>query len=348
MENEGTGNGIAATQLLQKLTQKGDLSGEESALLMEGIMAGKFTNAQTAGLLVALKMKGETEGEITAFAKVMRRNAERIQPKCGTLVDTCGTGGDYSGTFNISTAAAFIAAGAGIKIAKHGNRAMSGKSGSADVLEALGARMLQGREVEKCIEETGFGFMFAPFFHPAMKNVAIVRKELGIRTVFNLLGPLSNPAGAEAQVLGVFSPLMCTQFANILKSLGTKRALVVNSEGMDEIGLGITRVCELKDGETIEYELNAAEFGFTARAIPKCESKEESAQIILDILNGMEGPALDVSLMNAATAIYVGGGAESIKEGLENARKSVHSGQAKRKLDEFVEFTQASARKGQQ
>ncbi len=359
-------------ELLQKLIAGKDLSAEEAESAMDAMMNAKYTAAQTAALLVALRLKGETEDEIAAFAKVMRKNAVQIHPTFGyaegaavgnfsgnsrtsdrmaktgsgkpetpnsKLVDTCGTGGDSSHTFNISTAAAFIAAGAGVKIAKHGNRSISSASGSADVLEQLGAKMLQPQQVEKCIEKVGIGFMFAPFFHPAMKNVGPVRKELGIRTIFNLLGPLTNPANAKAQVLGVFSPSLTERFAKVLHSLGTENALVVHSEGMDEIGLGKTNISELKDGEIKSYELDAKEFGFAKKEIPKCDSKEESAKIILGVLNGEKGAARDISVINAAAAIYAGRNAQTLKDGIGIANESIDSGKAREKLNALVKFT---------
>ncbi|VVB98396.1 Anthranilate phosphoribosyltransferase [uncultured archaeon] len=324
---------------LAKLTGKKDLTTQEAEELMDKMMSGQLTGAQAAALLVALKMKGESEDEITAFARVMRRNAVRISPRAQALVDTCGTGGDSSLTFNISTAAAFIAAGAGIPVAKHGNRSVSGKSGSADVLEQLGVRLLQPPEVEKCIDRIGIGFMFAPYFHPAMKNVAQVRKELGIRTVFNILGPLTNPAGASAQLIGVFDPSFTGTFARVLSSLGTNHALIVHSEGMDEIGLGKTTVAELKGGKTSAYELDAGELGFSKSEVPKADSARESSKIILGVLGGEKGPALDVSLLNAAAAIYVGGKTKTIEKGIELARDSVDSGKAGEKLEQLAGFS---------
>lgn len=304
-------------------------------------------------MLVALKMKGETVEEIASFAKVMRKHAVKIAPKAGRLVDTCGTGGDSLHTFNISTAAALIACGAGVAIAKHGNRSVSGKSGSADVLEALGAKILQPKQVGACIEKVGFGFMFAPYFHPAMKNVMPVRKELGIRTVFNILGPLTNPAGAHAQLLGVFDAGVAGKMAQVLAMLGTGHALVVHSKGtlpsprqgtadavggMDEIGLGETQVFEVKGGRVSEYILDAKKFGIQEREIPKAHSAGESAKIILGVLQGEKGAARDISLINAAAAIHVSGKAGSIEAGLKIAEQSVDSGKAMAKLAQIREF----------
>ena len=325
-------------EFLKKLSAGQSLSAEEAEQAMEGIISGSFTPAQSAGMLVALKMKGETEEEIAAFARVMRKHAVRIAPKASRLVDTCGTGGDSLHTFNISTAAALIACGAGVAIAKHGNRSVSGKSGSADVLEALGAKILQPKQVEDCIGKTGFGFMFAPYFHPAMKNVMPVRKELGIRTVFNILGPLTNPAGAHAQLLGVFDAGAAEKMAKVLCMLGTEHALVVHSRGMDEIGLGETQVFEVKDGKVAAYVLDAAKLGFASREIPKAHSAQESAKIILGVLQGEGGAARDISLLNAAAAIYVSGKAGSIEAGLRMAEQSIDAGKAMEKLEQIRGF----------
>lgn len=325
-------------ELIKKLSEGRDLSSEEAEQAMEGMISGSFTPAQTAGMLVALKMKGETVEEIAAFASVMRKHAVKITPKEGRLVDTCGTGGDSLHTFNISTAAALIACGAGVPIAKHGNRSVSGKSGSADVLEALGARILPPKQVEECLDKTGFGFMFAPHFHPAMKNAMPARRELGIRTVFNILGPLSNPAGAHAQLLGVFDAGVAVKMAQVLAMLGAGHALVVHSKGMDEIGLGETQVFEVKGGRISEYVLDAKKLGIREREIPKAHSGGESAKIILGVLEGREGAARDIALLNAAAAIYVSGKAGSIGEGLGMAAQSVDSGKAMKKLDEIRKF----------
>jgi anthranilate phosphoribosyltransferase len=329
---------IVDKQILHKLMRKENLTQQEAGAAMSSIMERRCTPAQAAAFLVALKMKGESKEEIAASAKAMRDHAVTIRPAAEPLVDTCGTGGDSSNTFNISTTAAFIAAGSGVTIAKHGNRAVSGRCGSADVLEELGVRMLPPDSVRECIDKTGIGFMFAPFFHPAMKNVAGVRKELGIRTIFNILGPLTNPANAKAQVLGVFDPNLTEMMAGVLLSLGTARALVAHSEGMDEIGLGKTKVSELRDGEVRTYELDASEFGFTAQRVPTAASKEDGASIMLSVLKGVEGPALDISLLNAAAAIYVGGKAESIRDGLELARISVESGAVMRRLERLRQY----------
>ena len=326
-------------EMIKKLVDGKDLTAAEAAEVMEGMMAGSFTPAQSAAILVALKMKGETVEEIAEFARVMRKHAVNIRPNAENLVDTCGTGGDSSHTFNISTAAALIAAGAGASIAKHGNRSVSSKSGSADVLEALGVKMLQPQQVEKCIDEVGFGFMFAPYFHPAMKNVMPVRKELGVRTVFNILGPLTNPAGAKRQVLGVFDRSVAEKMAGVLSLLGTKHALVVHCEGVDEIGFGTTQVYELKGGDVESYTISAADFGIAKRSIPICQSREESAAMISEVLSGKQGAALEVSLLNAAAALYVAGASASIASGISLAQEAVDSGKAMKKLEQLKGFT---------
>ncbi len=323
--------------MLGKIIDGNDLEENEARQILDKMISGRMEPAKAAAYIVALKMKGESIGEITSFAKGMRESANTIDVG-GNLVDTCGTGGDSKGTFNISTASAFIAAGCGVRIAKHGNRAVSGKCGSADLLEELGIRMLAPQEAGECIRKCGFGFMFAPLFHPAMKNIMPVRKALGIRTIFNLLGPLTNPASAKAQVIGVYVPELCATFAEVLQNLGCERALIVHSEGMDEIGLGKTNVAEL-DGEIRGYVIDARDFGFEKREIPKARTKEESAKIVMGVLQGEMGAARDVCILNAAAAVYAGGKAESIEEGIEIARESVDSGSAKRKLEEVVRFT---------
>ena len=326
-------------ELIKKLSAGKDLGRQEAEEAMEGMISGSFTPVQSAGILMALKMKGETEEEIAAFAEVMRRHAVKIAPKGERLVDTCGTGGDSSHTFNISTCAGIIAAGAGVQIAKHGNRSMSSKSGSADVLEALGVKLLEPAAVEKCIEKIGFGFMFAQYFHPAMKNVAPVRKELGVRTVFNVLGPLTNPAGAHAQLLGVFDAKYAEKMAHVLAILGTEHAIVVHSDGLDEIGLGKTQAWEVKKGECFSYELEASKLELERREVPRVQSAKESADIIVGVLEGKTGAARDVSLLNAAAAIYVGGKAGSIEQGLKMAGEAVDSGKAMGVLENLRKFS---------
>lgn len=325
-------------RIIEKLVQKQDLTKEEAENAMQLIMDGKCSDGEISKFLLSLKEKGESIEEIAAFAKIMREKSNRINPKVENLVDTCGTGGDSSHTFNISTVAAIIAAGAGVKIAKHGNKSVSSKCGSADVLEGLGVSMLQPKEVERCVEKIGIGFMFAPYFHPAMRNVMPVRKALGTRTVFNILGPLTNPANAKAQVLGVFSKELLEKIVKVLKELGVGRALVVNGEGTDEIILGETDVFELKNGEIVNKRINSEEFGFKKSKIPKVNSLEESKKIFLEVLEGKEGPAREVSVLNAAGAIYVSGIASNLEKGVSLAQESIDSGKALNKLEELKNF----------
>ncbi len=351
--------------IMQKLLRGERLTPQEAGESAQEILDGSATPVQTAAFLTALRIRGENVEEITAFADAMRSRAIRINPKRTTqnqepetasprssepkgtapdsepllLVDTCGTGGDSSNTFNISTASALIASAAGIAIAKHGNRSVSSSSGSADVLEKLGIGILEPLDVEQCIESTGFGFMFAPYFHPAMKQVAGIRKELGFRTIFNIIGPLANPAGAKAQVVGVFDPKMTGMMAECLLGLGAGRAMVVHSEGMDEIGLGTTTVSELKAGKIETYNMEAASFGIARGAVPVVHNSTESAAIIKSVLSGAAGPARDICLLNAAAAIYVGGKAKDIGSGIERAANAIDSGNAMRKLEEISRFT---------
>jgi anthranilate phosphoribosyltransferase len=309
------------------------------------IMDGQATPAQLAGFLVALRMKGETVEELTGFARAMRERSSLIRPTVsGRLTDTCGTGGAPIKTFNVSTLSAFVAAGAGVPVAKHGNRAVTSRSGSADVLEALGAKLtLAPEEVKSVIERVGVGFLFAPSFHPAMRHAGPVRKELGARTVFNVLGPLTNPAGAESQVLGVYHPALVAKLTPVLRNLGVREAMVVHGEGgLDEISpFGPTRVGRVKDGEVSYHTINPEEFGFR-RVTPddvRGGDPRESAAIFLRVLGGEEGPHADTVVMNAAAAAVVGGKAKDMREGARVARDSLRSGRALRKLESFVAAT---------
>lgn len=328
---------------ISKLVEKKDLGSQEAEEAMAQIMEGRATDAQIAAFLVALRMKGETIDEITACAKIMREKCNKINPKSEFLVDTCGTGGDKSNTFNISTAAAFVVAGCGIAVAKHGNKSVSSKCGSADVLSALGVNIqLQPKDVEKCIEETGIGFMFAPLFHPAMKYVMNARKETGIRTVFNILGPLTNPADAKCQVIGVFNPNLTETMAKVLKNLGSGHVMVVNGNGIDEISTSSkSKICELKDGRITSYEFNPEDHGFKLTALNDIAGgdAQQNAGIIKNILEGEKGPRRDVVLLNAAAAILVSGKVKTYKESLELAKQSIDSGNALKKLEELKEFT---------
>lgn len=332
---------------IAKLVEKQNLTQEEAEQVMNEIMEGKATDAQIAGFLVALRLKGETIDEITACAKVMREKAKRINPKAEFLVDTCGTGGDKSNTFNISTAAAFVAAGAGVAVAKHGNKSVSSKCGSADVLSALGVNIqLQPKDVEKCIEETGIGFMFAPLFHPAMKYVMPARKETGVRTIFNILGPMTNPANAPSQVIGVFNPALINDIADVLKNLGSKHVMVVNGSGLDEITIsGKTKVAELKNGNIETYDLNPEDYGFKISPLNEIVGGDvqENAKIIIDILNGAKGPKRDIVLLNAAAAILTTDKVGTYKEALKLAAQSIDSGNAMKKLEALKQFTNKNA-----
>ncbi|MFN4133154.1 MAG: anthranilate phosphoribosyltransferase [Candidatus Hadarchaeales archaeon] len=332
---------------LEKLLLLQDLSEEEAAEAMNSIMKGEATEAQMAAFLTALRLKGETVDEITAFARVMREFATKINPSRRPLVDTCGTGGDRIKTFNISTAAMFVVAGAGVAVAKHGNRSVTSKAGSADVVEALGVKIdLPPSEVERCIDEIGLGFMFAPLFHPAMKQVAKVRREMGIRTVFNILGPLTNPAGATAQLLGVFDEAMTEKMARVLLKLGSERAMVVHGiDGLDEIStIGKTKIAEVREGKVVTRVVQPEDF-WMRRASPADlggMTVEENARVLLRVLKGEKGPRRDIVVLNAAAALVVGGLVEDILEGIPIAEESIDSGMAYRKLQELVEATGGS------
>lgn len=322
-----------------KLSVEGkDLSEEQMTEAMRDIMEGKATDAQIGALLTALRMKGETVEEITGAAKVMREKVTRIKAPAYT-VDTCGTGGDMSHTFNISTTAALIVAACGVPVAKHGNRSVSSSCGSADVLEALGIKIdLEPQKVEKCLEETGFGFMFAPLFHPAMKFAIGPRKEMGIRTVFNILGPLTNPAGAERQVLGVFSDKLTEPMARVLGNLGAKHAFVVHGEdGLDEItNTDRTRVTELKNGHIASYFISPEDINFNKAKIGdlKGGNAKENAAITIEILKGEKGPKRDIVLMNAAAALITGDKAKDFYEAVNLASNIIDSGAGLKKLED--------------
>jgi anthranilate phosphoribosyltransferase len=314
---------------------------------MEQIMTGEATPAQFGAFVVALRMKGETADEIAGMARVMRAKSLRVQAE-GALLDTCGTGGDASGTFNVSTAAAFVSAGAGARVAKHGNRAMSSACGSADVLEALGAKIdLSPDEVARCIRESGFGFMFAQAFHPAMKFAAGPRREIGVRTVFNILGPLTNPAGAQHQVLGVAEASLAERLAQVLARLGTKHALVVHGEdGLDEITLSApSQVFEVRDGDVTGWTLNPDELGL-ANYPPEAlrgGSPEENVSALREVLAGEPGPLREFTLINAAAALVAADIAPDLREGLALAAKAIDSGAARERLEAFVRLSNEGA-----
>ena len=331
-------------EAIESVVNGKSLSMEAAKEVMNEIMNGESTPAQFGAFVTALRLKGETVDEIAGMAQVMREHSLHVDVE-GSLVDTCGTGGDASGTFNVSTAAAFVAAGAGALVAKHGNRAMSGSSGSADVLEALGAKIdLSPESVARCINETGFGFMFAQGFHPSMRFAAGPRREIAIRTVFNILGPLTNPAGAGAQVIGVADASMASKMAQVLGRLGSKRALVVHGrDGLDEISIAdTTHVWELLEGEVTEYDTSPEELGLSGAPLSKIQASnpEESAGIVRSVLAGDEGPARDIVLMNSGAALLAGGLVDSLIGGKEAAAKSIDDGNAKERMDAFVLLSQ--------
>jgi anthranilate phosphoribosyltransferase len=328
---------------LSKVVDRKDLIAEESEDAMQAIMSGEADKIQTAAFLASLRMKGETEEEIAAFARVMRSMAVRINPKVEKSVDVCGTGGDAIKTFNISTTAAFITACV-VPVAKHGNRSVTSKCGSADVIEELGVNLaLPPQRIEECIEKIGIGFMFAPLHHQAMKNVMEVRQKLGMRTVFNILGPLTNPANATHQLIGVYDAALTELIAKVLRILDLKKALVVHGEpGVDEVSVcGKTRVSQLSNGEIRTYFIKPEDFG-VERASPEKISggdRKESARILRDVLICKEeGAKRDVVLLNAAAAIFAADEARSIGEGFEIAREILEDGRAAEKLEEFVRF----------
>ncbi len=332
---------------IQKLIEGSDLTYEESAQIMSEVMTGKATSSQTAAFLTALRIKGEAVNEIIAFASVMRKNCCQIQPTVkGRLVDTCGTGGDKLKTFNVSTAAAFVIAGAGIAVAKHGNRSVTSKSGSADVLERLGLNLnMEPKDAQLAIEQIGIGFMFAPAFHPAMKYAAEPRKELGFRTVFNLLGPLTNPACANAQVLGVYDSKLVAPLARALKDLGCEEAMVVHGlDGLDEVStVGKTAFAHLKNRRVFQFEMSPTDFGVKKGKITDLQvaTAQESAEAIFNILidSKRNERKTDVVLVNSAAGIIVGKKAEDFTDALEIARKSIETGAAYEKLKALIKVS---------
>ena len=320
------------------------LTMEQAAEAMNEIMEGEATPAQFGALVTALHLKGETSDEIAGMAQVMRQKSLHVEVD-GPLVDTCGTGGDGSRSFNISTTAGFVVAGAGVAVAKHGNRAMSSACGSADVLESLGVKIdLSPEAVKTCLEEVGFGFMFAQRYHPSMRFAAGPRREIGIRTVFNILGPLTNPAGARTHLLGVADPAVAERMADVLGRLGSVRALVVHGrDGLDEITLGsATQVWELRGGKVTSYEISPEEAGLGRASLDalRAESVDDSVRTLRGVLDGQAGPARDVVLMNAAAALMVADKAASLKEGVALASESIDGGRAREALGALVELSQ--------
>ena len=345
-------------EALRTLVDRRDLTRLEAAAAMEAIMSGAATNAQIAAFLTALRMKGETVEELIGFAQVMRQKAVKVRAsgadlaQTGTdremLIDTCGTGGDASGTFNVSTATAFVVAGAGLKVAKHGNRSVSSLCGSADVVETLGISIeLSPQKVARCVDEVGIGFLYAPLLHTAMKHVMAARREMGVRTVFNMLGPLTNPAGANAQVIGVYSPALTEPLARVLAELGTIRAFVVHgADGLDEISnTGESHIAEVHEGVVRTTRVRPEDFGLARAVIGDLQGgdRQENAEIIRRVLGGEPGPKRDIVLMNAAAALVAGGKARDFKEAVELAAHSVDSGAAARKLEALVALSQRLA-----
>ena len=347
------------SEAVKSLVERRDLSRIEAAAAMEAIMSGSATNAQIAAFLTALRMKGETVEELIGFAQVMRQKAVRVRTRgteatalTGTdremLIDTCGTGGDASGTFNVSTATAFVVAGAGLKVAKHGNRSASSLCGSADVVEALGVSLeLTPQQVARCVDEVGIGFLYAPLLHTAMKHVMAARREMGIRTVFNLLGPLTNPASANAQVIGVASGELTEPLARVLAELGTLRAFVVHgADGLDEISnTGESRLSEVREGFVRTFTVRPEDFGLPRASMQdlKGGDRQQNAQIIREILARETGPRRDIVLMNAAAALVAGARASELKEGVALAAESIDSGAARERLERLVAYSQKLA-----
>ncbi|MFH0769417.1 MAG: anthranilate phosphoribosyltransferase [Chloroflexota bacterium] len=332
-------------EAIQVLVSGNSLTMEDAASVMEEIMQGEVTPAQFGAFVTALRLKGETVDEIAGLAKVMRAKAIPVITN-EPVIDIVGTGGDGLNTFNISTATAFVVAGAGLKVAKHGNRAASSQCGSADVLEALGVKLaLTAEQVQKCLEEVGIGFMFAPAFHPAMKYAAAPRREIGIRTVFNILGPLTNPAGAQTYLLGVADESLVEKLARVLQSLGCHHALVVHGgDGLDEITLTReSEVCELEDGKTYNYFVSPEDFDLSRVSLDSLKggTAEENAILLREILAGAPGPQRDVVLMNAAAALVAGDRTSSLQEGFDLAGEILDSGRALAKLDQLIKFTQS-------
>ncbi len=331
---------------IKAVIERRDLSGEDMTSVMRQIMTGECTESQIGGFLVGLRMKGESVDEISAAASVMRELAARVEIDADHLVDTAGTGGDASGSFNISTASAIVAAAAGASVAKHGNRSMTSTSGSADVLEAAGVRLdLSPQQVAECIRSAGVGFMFAPAHHGAMKHAIGARKEMAVRTIFNVLGPLTNPAGAPNQVIGVFDGELVEVMARVLQQLGSRHVMVVHAEdGMDEISVSApTRVAELKDGKVSTYTLTPADFGMDTAPIEtlRVDSAEASLDKIRSVFAGEAGPAHDIVCLNAGAAIYVAGLADSLAAGVDAARAAIADGKAAVALQKLVDRSNA-------
>lgn len=348
---------MTITEAIKQVIDHRDLAEAEAESVLEQIMSGTCTDAQIASLLTALRMKGETADELSGFARVMRRRAVPVRPQSlvaasigGTereaLIDTCGTGGDVSGSFNVSTATAFVVAGIGLRVAKHGNRSVSSQCGSADVVEALGVRIdLPGERIARSIDEVGIGFLHAPLLHEAMKYVALARKQMGIRTIFNMLGPLTNPAGATTQVIGVYAPQLTELLAEVLRRLGSTRALVVHgADGLDEISItGESKVTELARGRIESYTVRPEDFGLKRAGLNEIQGgdAQKNAGIIMRVLEGQPGPCRDIVLLNAAAGFVASSRVENLEEGVRTASESIDSGKALAKLQHLIAFTNA-------
>lgn len=334
-------------QAIRAVTEGRDLTSDEMIAVMRQVMTGEATDAQIGGLLIGLRMKGETVDEVVGAATVMRELSTRVEVDVDHLVDTCGTGGDASGTFNISTAAALVAAGAGAHVAKHGNRSVSSSSGSADVLEAAGVNLdLTAEQVGTCIEQAGIGFLFAPAHHKAMKYAIGPRKEMAVRTIFNVLGPLTNPAGAPNQVIGVFADDWVEHIARVLGELGSRHVMVVHAaDGLDEISIGAeTHVAEYRDGRIESYTIQPEDFGMQRADLDaiRVDSVEASLDMIRSALAGEPGPASDIVALNAGAAIHVAGIADSLADGVQRAQAAMREGAAQRHLDELKRVSHGS------
>jgi len=330
---------------LSKIVKRENLNEEQMSQMITEIFSGDITDAQIGAMMAALATKGETFEELAGAARAMRRKALRIQTSATTVVDTCGTGGDGAHTFNISTTTSFVVAACGVTVAKHGNRSVSSQCGSADLLEALGVKLDTAPEiVEEAVQDIGIGFLFAPLYHGAMRFAAKARKEVGLRSIFNMLGPLTNPAGANCQLLGVYAPELTEMFAHALQLLGAKRAFVVHGhDGLDEISVcSPTRISELKDGLIRTYDISPEQF-FIERAKPADllgGNPEENAQITRNILNGEKGPKRNVVLINAAAALVAAGQAEDLKQGIRMAETAIDDGDAARKMEALIKYSQ--------
>ncbi len=331
-------------EAISKLIVKQDLTIQETSQVMNEIMSGQATQAQIAGFLTSLRLKGESIDEITGCAKVMREFSTKIEVRHGNVLDTCGTGGDRKNTFNISTLAAIVAAGAGAIVAKHGNRSVSSKCGSADLLVELGVNIeVDKKVVQECVNEIGIGFLFAPLLHGAMKYAMPVRRELGIRTIFNILGPLTNPAGAHCQLLGVYDEALVEPIAHVLLNLGTQHALVVHGmDGLDEVSsTAPTVVSEVKDSKVRNYTIDAMDYKIPRATLEELQGDDTSynAKMALDVLQGQENAVYDMVVLNAGCSLYACNRAKSIEQGIEQARKAIKSGKALEKLEELKQYT---------